>query len=59
MIDSFTAGFARGESLSIRSVSPRIPVTVSALSVAEGRRRTDFDDLLQAFRTSLAQVDDA
>ncbi|WP_395345911.1 LysR family transcriptional regulator [Variovorax sp. UC122_21] len=58
VIDSFTAGFARGESLSVRSVSPRIPVTVSALSVAEGRRRADFDDLLQAFRTSLAQVDD-
>jgi hypothetical protein len=34
-------------------------VTVSALSVAEGRRRADFDDLLQAFRASLAQVDDA
>ena len=58
VIDSFTAGFSRGESLSVRSVSPRIPVTVSALSVAEGRRRADFDDLLQAFRTSLAQVDD-
>lgn len=58
VIDSFTAGFSRDESLSVRSVSPRIPVTVSALSVAEGRRRTDFDDLLQAFRTSLAQVDD-
>lgn len=59
VIDSFTAGFSRGKSLSIRSVSPRIPVTVSALSVAEGRRRADFDDLLQAFRTSLEHVDDA
>jgi DNA-binding transcriptional LysR family regulator len=57
VIDSFTAGFASNEQLWVRDISPRIPIAVSALSVAEGRQRSDFDDLLNAFRSSLSQVD--
>ncbi|MEZ2298352.1 LysR family transcriptional regulator [Variovorax sp. RCC_210] len=53
VIDSFTAGFSRDPTLSCRSVSPRIPVAVSAVSVAQGRQRGDFDDFLQAFKTAL------
>jgi DNA-binding transcriptional LysR family regulator len=59
VIDSFTARFAGNESLSCRPVSPRIPIAVSALSMAEGRQRADFNDLLEAFRSSLGQVGDA
>ncbi|MDM0008274.1 LysR family transcriptional regulator [Variovorax sp. J22G73] len=55
VIDSFTAGFSRDPTLSCRSISPRIPVAVSAVSVAQGRQRGDFVDFLQAFKTALSQ----
>lgn len=55
VIDSFTAGFSRDPTLSCRSISPRIPVAVSAVSVAQGRQRGDFDDFLQAFKTALSE----
>lgn len=56
VVDSFTAGFASSHQLLIRDIAPRIPIAVSALSVAEGRQRADFDDLLNAFQSSLARV---
>lgn len=58
VIDSFTAGFSRDKTLACRSISPRIPVAVSAVSVAQGRQRGDFDDFLLAFKTALSEVGD-